>query len=147
VPVLLDVGRAQPGIEDLLDLTDYVLCDARFPAEYLGEGDPSRSLRAIAERHRTPLVAMTLGARGSLAWVDGRAVATPAFAVDVADTTGAGDVWHAGFAAGLLWDLPLEEILRVAAGAAAMSCTKVGGRAGAPTRAELETFLRTARTC
>jgi sugar/nucleoside kinase (ribokinase family) len=142
IPVLLDAGKPAPGMAELLELTDYVLCDERFAPAYTGESDQRRALAAIAARHRTPFVAATLGPRGSLALVGGRFVETPAFAVDVTDTTGAGDVWHGAFAAGLLRGFDGEEILRYAAGAAALKCRSLGGRAGIPTPAELEDFLR-----
>jgi sugar/nucleoside kinase (ribokinase family) len=144
IPVLLDASKNQPGMGDLLDLTDYALCDARFPLEYTGESQPAAALRAMTERHRLPLAAATTGAAGSLTLVDGQFIATPACRVDVVDTTGAGDVWHGAFAAGLVWGLELEQILRVAAAAAALKCRRLGGRAGIPSRAELEAFLSSA---
>jgi sugar/nucleoside kinase (ribokinase family) len=141
IPVLLDASKNQAGMSDLLDLTDYALCDAQFPVEYTGEGQPAAALRVMAKRHYLPLAAVTTGAAGSLTLVDGQFIATPAYRVDVVDTTGAGDVWHGAFVAGLVWGLELEQILRVAAAAAAMKCRRLGGRAGIPSRRELEAFL------
>ncbi len=73
--------------------------------------------------------------------VDG--VAVPGFAVDAVDTNGAGDV-HAGvFLAGLGERLdPIDAASRANA-AAAISVTR-RGPGGAPTRAELDTFIAAA---
>ena len=79
---------------------------------------------------------MTRGDGGSLALVGGKRIDTPGYPVDAVDTTGAGDVFHAGFVAGLLLGLPIEQTLRVANAAAALSCRRLGGRDGIPTRAE-----------
>ncbi|NLH48770.1 MAG: ribokinase [Myxococcales bacterium] len=141
IPVLIDIGKNQPGIPELLDSVDYLLCDSHFPAAYTGETDEETALRRLRDRHRAPLVAMTLGARGSLALIDDVVVRTPAFPVRVVDTTGAGDAWHGGFVAGLLWNRPVEEILRLSAAVAALNCRALGGRSALPTRAELEKFL------
>jgi sulfofructose kinase len=61
--------------------------------------------------------------------------------VEARDTTGAGDVFHAAFAFGLLAGLGRTAVLRVANAAAAMSCRAVGAQGGLPDRASLEDFL------
>jgi sugar/nucleoside kinase (ribokinase family) len=84
----------------------------------------------------------TLGERGSLALTREREIAAPSFAIAPRDTTGAGDVFHAAFAWGLLEGLEGEALLRAANGAAALSCRGLGAQGGVPTRAELDAFLR-----
>ena len=66
----------------------------------------------------------------------------PGFAVDAVDTTGAGDVFHAGAVYGLLQGWPVDDTLRFAAAAAALKCERIGGRPGIPT---LERALRLVR--
>ena len=65
----------------------------------------------------------------------------PAFSVSVTDTTGAGDAFHGTFAL-MLAEGPLDRRKRpnLAAAAAALKCTRLGSRAGLPSRAELEAF-------
>lgn len=46
-----------------------------------------------------PLVLMTLGAKGAIAFFQGDVLSVPSVLVDVVDTVGAGDVFHAGFLA------------------------------------------------
>ena len=69
---------------------------------------------------------------GALALDGDRAIRSPAFAVDAIDTTGAGDVFRAGFIHGRLSGWPLERTLRFANAAAAVSCTRLGALAGVP---------------
>jgi sulfofructose kinase len=57
------------------------------------------------------------------------------------DTTGAGDVFHAGFIYGMLRDWSLERTLCFANAAAALKCTKVGGRPGIPSLAAAEELV------
>ncbi|HPQ67825.1 MAG TPA: PfkB family carbohydrate kinase [bacterium] len=144
IPVVLDVERDLPDVETLLDFTDYILCDENFPKIYTGDSNGERALRAIRDRHNAPLVAMTMGAHGSLALVEDRFIHTPAFEVEVIDTTGAGDIWHSGFAAGLIWGWEIEEILRLAAATSALKCRKLGGREGIAGKSETLDFLASA---
>jgi sulfofructose kinase len=65
----------------------------------------------------------------------------PAYPVRCVDSTGAGDVFHAGFIYGMLLDWSLERPLRFANAAAALKCTQVGGRPGIPTVAAAEALM------
>ena len=64
-----------------------------------------------------------------------------AYHVPVSDTTGAGDIFHAGFIYGLLKDWPLDRQLDFACAAAALNCTAVGARGGIKDVAEIEDLL------
>jgi sulfofructose kinase len=57
------------------------------------------------------------------------------------DTTGAGDVFHAGFIYGLLRNWEIAEILRFANAVAALKCRDLGGRRGIPTLEEVNRLL------
>jgi sugar/nucleoside kinase (ribokinase family) len=111
-----------------------------------GIADPRQSLASLKERFGNPFVAMTLGRRGALALLDGVYIESPGFVVDAADTTGAGDAFHAGFLFGLLEGFDAETTLRVANAVAALNCTKPGARGGLPSREQIDDFLRTAST-
>lgn len=86
-------------------------------------------------------LAVTAGEEGAW-WLDGDSVQhVPAFAVEVVDTVGAGDVFHGALALGLGEGQDEASAIRFAAAAAAVKCTKPGGRAGVPTRPEVEALL------
>jgi sulfofructose kinase len=67
----------------------------------------------------------------------------PAFSIAVSDTTGAGDAFHGAFALMVAEGRSTADSARVAAAVAALKCTRLGSRAGLPTRAELDAFLST----
>ena len=144
VPVVLDADSAGPGLEKLLANIDFPIV-SRGLAEAMGGRAGLRAalgeLCALGAR----LAVVTLGEYGALARCGERVIESPAFRVDVRDTTGAGDVFHAAFAWGLLGGLGAEPILRAANAAAAMSCRALGAQGGLPTRDELEEFLRAQR--
>jgi ribokinase len=91
-------------------------------------------------------VILTLGARGALVAGDdtGGKIRSllPAFKVEAVDTTAAGDVFNGALATALAEECPLLEAVRFANAAAAISVTRLGAQPSAPTRAEIEAFLK-----
>jgi len=65
----------------------------------------------------------------------------PAFTVDVVDTLAAGDIWHGAFALQLAEGEDEKTAIRFANAAAALKCTRPGGSAGTPNRADVNAFL------
>jgi sulfofructose kinase len=72
---------------------------------------------------------------------DGSDGHVPAFRLSVTDTTGAGDAFHGAFALMVAEGGAAPAWARIAAAVAALKCTRLGSRAGLPTRAELDAFL------
>ena len=94
-------------------------------------------------RNLVPLVIVKDGSNGSYSWHDGKAIHIPASTIEnVIDTTGAGDVFNAGFLSAYLQKLPLETCLRYGNIAGALSLRGHGGYTTAPTIAELKDYLR-----
>jgi sugar/nucleoside kinase (ribokinase family) len=110
------------------------------PRALTGEPDPERSLRRLRRGHHA-LLCVTLGASGALAIQGDRAVRVPAFQVEAVDTTGAGDLFRAGFICAHLEGKSIEETLRFANAAAALGCTRMGAMPGIPTRDEVDALL------
>jgi sugar/nucleoside kinase (ribokinase family) len=88
---------------------------------------------------------VTLGRRGGLYLEGGRLRRFRAIPTRVLDTTGAGDVLHGAFAAGLAHGLSLAASLELGARAAARACTALGGTASLLPRGELARLLRRGR--
>ena len=97
-----------------------------------GEQDVEAAARALAARTGAPVL-VTLGADGALL-LSGEVERLPAPAVDVVDTTGAGDAVNGALAAELAAGRPLREAARFAMVAAALSTRAAGARAGMPRR-------------
>jgi sulfofructose kinase len=113
---------------------------------FSGAGDIEGGLRrALALGAR--LAAVTQGERG-VCWIEAGQPKglrqLPAFAVPVVDTLAAGDVFHGAFALELARGKVPADALRFAAAAAAIKCSRPGGRSGSPSRDEVERFLREA---
>ena len=145
VPRVADIEHVRPGVEDLLREIDVIITAREFPEALTGQTGVGRALRALRASFSAPLVCATLGEEGSLALLGDTEVRTPGFAVDVVDTTGAGDVFRGGFIAGWLLggdDAGVEAVLRYANAAAALKCRALGAREGIPTRSEVASLLR-----
>jgi len=113
---------------------------------------PGQSPERVAADWSTQGLAalLTRGVSGSTLFVKGSPVHAAGYAVDVADTVGAGDVFMAAFLAQALdagaLQVPTDmdasrarALLDYANAAAALCCMRAG--AEAPTRAEVETFI------
>ena len=143
IPVIADLDELYPGIENLLEYVDYLIVSRDVPGRLTGEPDLEMALRLMHRRFQCRLSAATLGHDGVLAW-DGEGFhQTPAYRVDVVDTTGAGDIFHAGFIYGLLQNWPLTRQLNFACAAAAMNCMAVGARGGIQPIEAVEAFMAT----
>lgn len=130
IPVVADLDELYPGVEDLIDNIDYLIVSRDFPTRLTGERHLEQALRRMKSRYSCTVTAATLGQDGVLAWDGSHFHLRPAYRVTVADTTGAGDVFHAGFIYGLLHGWPLPRQLDFACAAAALNCTAAGARGG-----------------
>src|SRR5579872_969941 len=89
IPTMIDVEKVRPGIGELLQHIDAIVAAEEFPSALTGYDNLGRALQAIGREFDAPLVCVTLGRAGSLAWVGGREISTPAYLVDCIDSTGA----------------------------------------------------------
>ena len=140
IPVTSDIDRLTDRTPELVAAVTIPIFAEHVPSALTGRTDPEKALRALRREHEGLLV-VTLGTNGALALDGHRAIRSPAFIVDAVDTTGAGDVFRAGFIHGLLSEWPLEQTLRFANAAAAVSCTRLGALAGVPSLADVEAML------
>jgi sulfofructose kinase len=141
IPAVFDGDLGPP--EALLDLarraTHVVFSEAGL-AQAAGTTSSGEALERLG-RMLPGIVGVTLGAEGFL-WRDGeleRRVAAPR--VVAVDTLAAGDIWHGAFALGIGEKMIVPDAARFANAAAALKCTREGGRRGAPSREEVESFL------
>ena len=130
IPVIADLDEIYTGIDDLIANVDYLIVSRDFPLRLTGERRLEPALQKIKQRFGCAITAATLGEDGVLAWDGKEFHLNPAYHVPVTDTTGAGDIFHAGFIYGLLQDWPLDRQLDFACAAAALNCTCSGARGG-----------------
>lgn len=141
IPGVLDYDLTTP-IDDapLLAAASHIAFAAPALEARSGSSDPADGLVRMAER-TDAWVAVTVGADGVYWLDDGTVRHLPAFDVEVVDTLGAGDVFHGALALALANGRPPADALDEASAAAALKCTRPGGRAGIPDADALTTFL------
>jgi sulfofructose kinase len=140
IPAVLD-GDRRPALPEAMELATHVAFSEQGLAEVTGIADPAEGLKALAQRAGNWL-AVTVGERGVYFLENGAVAHEPAFRVATVDTLGAGDVWHGAFALGLAKGMGERQAVRFASAVSALKCTRFGGRAGIPARAEVEAFLK-----
>ena len=141
VRVTSDLEHVTESTEELVRTVTYPIFEEHAPAKLTGEADHERALRKL-RGVTSSVLCVTLGDRGSIALQGDRLHVAPAFRVPVADTTGAGDVFRAGFIYGVLMGWEIAEVLRFANAAAAVSCTRLGAIPSVPTLQEVRALLR-----
>lgn len=144
VPVLLNAAPAHralpPGVLRGID----VLVVNQHEAETMaGSGDPAELAARLCQTGPRRVV-ITLGAAGLL-WhsAEGGSGRMPAFAVNVVDTTAAGDAFCGALAAQLVRGAAWVSALRVAAAAGALAVTRAGAQSSLPRWHEIERLLTT----
>ena len=139
VPVILNPAPAQQLPTEWLQLARYVTPNQHELAILLG-ADAQQDFRALMRQAPSPVV-LTRGGEGAWYREDGEPVHQSGFAVEVVDTTGAGDTFNGALAVFLHEGLP--QAVRKACAAAALSVTRLGAQGGMPTLDELNAWLAT----
>ena len=139
---VVDIDRP-PRSPALLHAASHIVASAQALRTMTGIDDLSSALQAF--RKTVPgWIAVTDSERGTFYWEDDHVRHSPAFPVTAVDTLGAGDVFHGAFALGLAEGMDERTAIRFASAAAAIKCTRFGGRDGAPFRSEVDQFLMSA---
>jgi sulfofructose kinase len=132
VCVVVDAGSLREGMLDLAKLSDYFIASETFAQALVGDDKPVEACYKLAEIGPR-VVGVTLGAQGYVALAEGRLVERPAYPVEAVDTTGCGDVFHAGLTYGLFRRWDVDKSLDFGAWSASMVSRHLGGRTGIPT--------------
>jgi sugar/nucleoside kinase (ribokinase family) len=141
IPRVLDLDRAAPPDDPLLNACSHVIASAEALRGSTGLADLPAALKKLGQSYKG-FLAFTDGADGTY-WLEGGDVChMDAFKVAAVDTLGAGDVFHGAFTFRFVETGDLTESMRFGAAAAAIKCTRFGGLMGAATRAEVDAFLK-----
>lgn len=87
-------------------------------------------------------VIITLGSKGAYLLSRTEKISVKAYQVNAIDTTAAGDTYCGAFAVALVEGKTMKEALEFASAAAAISVTRIGAQPSAPTRSEIDHFLK-----
>jgi sulfofructose kinase len=138
--VTSDLDRVHERTMDLVRAVTFPMFAEHVPSALTGIDDPVEALRALRTENNGVLC-VTLGVKGAAALEGDRLLRVPAFGIEAADTTGAGDVFRGAFIFGYLQGWPLEPTMRFANAAAAVSCTRLGAMASVPSLDDVDRFL------
>ena len=135
-----------PDVDAVLPHTDYFIPSVEEAQALTGLTDLDQMAAFFIARGAGACV-FTLGADGAY-YRDraGLAFRIPAFAVDVRCTCGCGDVFNAGFAAGLLNGMSPQEAVRLAQASSALNATGLGSQAGVVSLPETMDFMNRCAT-
>lgn len=136
ISVLLNPAPVQPVPSEWLDKVTYVTPN-EHEAEALYPGKTSEEILLLQEER----FFMTLGKAGVAYAKNGKVHTVPAFVVNAEDTTGAGDTFNSAFAVARCSGRSIDDSIRFANAAAALSVQKLGAQGGMPYLKDVERML------
>ena len=140
VEELRDRGTEPPTIDRAVETGDLFVVGEVAAESYL-DCSAEEAVGALRDRGCSR-GAVTFGPEGATLFEGDERTEVPAFDVDTADTTGAGDTFTAALAERwLLGDTDARRAGRFAAAAAALNCRAEGARGGLPDSETVEAFL------
>jgi sugar/nucleoside kinase (ribokinase family) len=134
-------GPVEQHVRELIAHVDVLICGSGFAQGLTGSADPWQAREDVLKMGPRICV-QTEGEDGSYTVTADERFHTPAFEVDVIDTTGAGDVFHGAYIVGLLNGWDLQTITQFSTAVSAIKCTSLGGRAGIPRFDDVIEFLK-----
>jgi len=142
--VVLNAAPAVALPEALLSLVDYLVVNETELFVVAGPAIEDQAGAIVALRQRgAAAIVVTLGAAGvRLVPRDGEPTLVHAYAVDVVDTTAAGDAFVGAFAVALSEGLSSVEALVRGNAAGALTVTRPGAQTSLPTREDVDAWLK-----
>lgn len=131
-----------PDVEAVLPHTDYFIPSVEEARALTGLSEPDEMARFFFDRGAGACI-FTLGADGAYyRHQGGETFTVPAYRIDVKCTCGCGDVFNAGFAAGLLRGMDAREAVQLAQACSALNATGLGSQAGVVDFDQVTEFMR-----
>jgi sulfofructose kinase len=140
IPCVVDVDLTDEVVPDELLKTATHLVFSQAAFEQRAWSASEGAVAALA-RQTGSFVAVTLGSDGVVWSAGGDSSRMKAYPVDAVDTLAAGDVFHGAFALGVAHGRDADDIVRWSSAAAAVKCSRFGGRVGFPSDADVTSYL------
>lgn len=144
---ILDPAPAQALPSELLAFVDFLTPNQTEAALLLGSdreiesySDAEAAAQELLKRGPSTVI-LKLGSLGAVVATRDAAYRVPGFAVTAVDSTAAGDTFNGALAVALAESRSLEEAVRFANAAGAISVTRHGAQSSIPRRAEVDDFL------
>lgn len=142
VPVILNPAPAQPLSDELISKL-FIITPNETEAELLtgvkvtDEASAANAAKILI-RKGAKLVIITLGAKGAFLLSGQEEILIPSFAVNAVDTTAAGDTFNGALTVALAEGMKINDAIRFANQAAAISVTRMGAQSSQPYRSEIK---------
>ncbi len=144
--IVLNPSPYEEGLKEVdFGKLSWLLVNEVEACQCSGSDEPERAWDVLHARYPRLSVLITLGSAGSIAHAVGPdgvdTVRQQAFRADAVDTTAAGDTFTGFFIGGLAEGRPLDECIRRASMASAISVTRMGAAVSIPKVEEVESRL------
>jgi sugar/nucleoside kinase (ribokinase family) len=142
--VSVDLDAAYSGYEACLQAiqwADVVFVNRQGATNFFPDLELEEILFKIREAGPS-IVVVTSGKDGAIGYDGKEYCHVPSYNVPVVDTTGAGDVFSAGFIYGYLQNWNLERSIQFGSASAALSIAKMGGQSALPTSQAVDDFIQ-----
>ena len=144
---VLDASIITKYVAELIPKVKYCICSLEF-AEALSniKVDFNRPetlvtmYQKIKKKHLNTHIIITLGSKGALYFVNDQIKISPSLKVEAVDTTGAGAAFRAAFAYEIASSGDIEKAVKMGCIAGSLTTTKLGGRTGLPSIAEVKNY-------
>ena len=145
--VILNPAPAAELADDIISMIDIITPNETEAERLTGvkvqnDSDAKKASEVLHKRGINTVI-ITLGSQGAFLSdrITGVSKTVPGFKVEATDTTAAGDVFNGQLAVALAEGLSLEDAIRQAHAAAALSVQKLGAQSSIPRREETDYFL------
>jgi sugar/nucleoside kinase (ribokinase family) len=139
---VLDADDYSPGLDEILPYIDILIASEFVYKHFFKDDCYMENLKLLHLKGPTTVI-FTLGGDGCVGVCEDTFFRIPAFKIRVRDTVGAGDVFHGAYIFGLCQNWDAENCAEFASAVSAIKCTRIGGRAGIPTAAMTQEFIKT----
>lgn len=140
---IIDAGRCNEDVINLSKLVNYVVCSKEFAEDFCKIKIDINNAESLITAYETLVmnfknkVIITLEHNGSFTKIDDQYKLIPSIKVKAIDSTGAGDIFHGALTYFLANNNSLEQSIKYASIAGALSVTKIGSRYAIPTLDEV----------
>jgi sulfofructose kinase len=143
---VFDASSRRDRMNDILTLIDFPIVSRDFVADVFNTTKLETGLDRLLAYGATAAV-VTVGENGCV-WktANGDSGKELAFQVEVRDTTGAGDLFHAGVIHGLLSEWEISRACRFGCAAAALKCRELGGQPGVVSVSDVLNYMEIGST-
>lgn len=140
---ILDAGRVNESTKKIGKMVKYFICSKDYAEEFcemkIDYSDQSTLIycyEKLKDFFKTNII-ITLEAKGTFTFIDGKYEQIPSISVKAVDSTGAGDIFHGAFTYFISNNYSLRDSIRYASITAGISVTRVGSRFSIPNLKEV----------